>query len=105
MTASRDGTALIWRADRTGDPVALLDDGRPILAAAFSEDESHVFTISDDGTVRRWSTITHELLREALASATNQCLEPDFRERFLGQSKEEARTRYQACEMERGRED
>ncbi len=103
VTASRDGTAWIWNVDGTGDPVVLKDDNRPILAAAFSGDGRYVFTVSDDGVVRRWTTITHELLREGLKSATNRCLEPDFRERYLGQPEEEARARYRACETEHGR--
>ena len=103
VTASRDGTAWIWNVDGTGDPVVLKDDNRPILAAAFSGDGRYVFTVSDDGVVRRWTTITHRLLREGLESATNRCLEPDFRERFLAQSEEEADARYRACETEHGR--
>lgn len=104
LTASAKGRTSIWRADGTGYPVVLLDDGLPVRAAAFSEDGDHVLTLSGDGTLKRWSTITHQLLREALSSATNQCLEPSFRERYLGQSSVEARDRYRACESVHGRD-
>jgi WD40 repeat protein len=103
VTAARDGTALIWSATGTGYPVVLKDDDRPMRAAAFSRDGRHVFTLSADGTLRRWATITQELLRDALASATSQCLEAEFRERYLAESNEVARARYRACEVEHGR--
>ena len=87
----------------TGDPVVLKNDDLPILAAAFSPDRPYVFTISDDGTLRRWATITHSALREAIASATRQCLRAERRERYLGESQEESQARYRACETEHGR--
>ncbi len=103
VTASRDGTARVWDADGAGDPVVLKDDGRSIQSAAFSRDGGQIWTVSEDGTVRRWTTISHEQLRAALRAATNLCLDPDFRQQYLGQSEAEARAGFERCEQRHGR--
>jgi WD40 repeat protein len=104
VTASKDGTARVWDAQGTGDPVVLKDDGRSIQAAAFSRDGEQIWTVSADGSVRRWTTISHERLRAALRAATNLCLNPDFRQLYLGQSAADALARFERCERQYGRE-
>ncbi|MEN0065663.1 MAG: WD40 repeat domain-containing protein [Myxococcota bacterium] len=54
VTASVDGTARVWRADGTGDPVVLEGHAGPVWAAAFSPDGAHVVTASWNGTARVW---------------------------------------------------
>jgi WD40 repeat protein len=54
LSASRDGTARIWRAD-DGHPVRVLRGHRgAVSSATYSADGSHVVTAGGDGTVRIW---------------------------------------------------
>ncbi|WP_198316639.1 CHAT domain-containing protein [Cystobacter fuscus] len=54
VTASRDGTARVWRADGTGMPRVLEGHGGEVLAVAFSPDGRRVVTASADHTARVW---------------------------------------------------
>ena len=54
LTASRDGTARLWRTD--GTLVHTLTHRGPVSAASFSPDGSLVLTASDDRTARIWKT-------------------------------------------------
>ncbi|WP_437618237.1 nSTAND1 domain-containing NTPase [Sorangium sp. So ce1151] len=55
LSASEDGTARVWRADGTGQPVVLPHSGAAVLSAAWSPDGERVLTASEDGTARVWS--------------------------------------------------
>jgi WD40 repeat protein len=57
LSGSADGTARIWRADGSGDPIVLSGHSKPITAAAFSPDGARVLTASEDGTARIWSVV------------------------------------------------
>ena len=53
LSAGVDGTARIWRADRTASPLVVLKgDGQELNAAAFSADGRRVVTGAADGTIR-----------------------------------------------------
>ncbi|HEX5746634.1 MAG TPA: hypothetical protein VFZ09_10335 [Archangium sp.] len=54
VTASEDGTARVWRADGTGEPVVLEVHEGTVRSVAFSPDGQHVVTASSDGTARVW---------------------------------------------------
>lgn len=54
LTASEDGTARVWAADGTGEPV-LLRHQDSLWSAAFSPDGKHILTASGDGTARVWA--------------------------------------------------
>ncbi|WP_407738951.1 CHAT domain-containing protein [Hyalangium sp.] len=65
VTASRDGTARIWRTDGEGDPLVLAGHEGPVYHATFSPpDGALVLTSSHDGTARLWRTSDGHLLRE-----------------------------------------
>jgi len=53
VTASVDGTAILWRTDGSG-PAASLPHDQPVLAARFSADGTRVVTLAADRTVRVW---------------------------------------------------
>ncbi len=73
----------------TSDPAVLVratskDSTARILTASFNLEDDRVITVSSDGTVRRWSMISHELLQAALRNATNLCLGEAFRPAIVG---------------------
>ncbi|HXS16786.1 MAG TPA: TIR domain-containing protein, partial [Polyangiaceae bacterium] len=55
LTASYDGTARIWNADGSGQPIILRGHENTIDIAAFSHDDKKVLTASRDGTARVWN--------------------------------------------------
>jgi WD40 repeat protein len=54
VTASVDGTARVWRADGTGEPVVLRGHEGSVVSAAFSPDGTHVVTASSDDAAQVW---------------------------------------------------
>ena len=54
VTASEDGTARVWRADGTGEPVVLKGHEGGVNSAAFSPDGARIVTASRDNTARVW---------------------------------------------------
>ncbi len=54
VTASQDGSAIVWDTE-SGKPVAgPLAHGGPVVTAAFSPDGARIVTASQDGTARIW---------------------------------------------------
>lgn len=53
VTASKDSTARVWRADGRGDPIVLQHQG-VVHTARFAPDGSRIVTASADGTARVW---------------------------------------------------
>ncbi len=53
-TASKDGTARVWRTDGTGEPIVLRGHEERVNRVAFSPDGVRVVTASTDGTARVW---------------------------------------------------
>ena len=64
VTASRDKTARVWRAD-TGALIAeLKGHAGPVVSAAFSRDGTRIVTASQDETARVWRADTGALIAE-----------------------------------------
>ncbi|RKH07096.1 nSTAND1 domain-containing NTPase [Corallococcus carmarthensis] len=64
VTASKDGTARLWRTDGEGEPLVLAGHEGPVYHATFSPSGGlTVLTSSHDGTARLWSTSDGTLLR------------------------------------------
>ena len=62
VTASTDRTAKIWRADPSGDPVVMGDQGQ-LDAAVYSPDGQLIATAGNDGKTRVWRADKSELPR------------------------------------------
>lgn len=54
LTASKDGTARLWRSDGRGDPLVLRGHTSWLTCASFSPDGAYLLTASDDSTARIW---------------------------------------------------
>ncbi|MDC0680813.1 protein kinase [Sorangium sp. wiwo2] len=52
VTACSDGSARVWNADGTGEPIVLRGHDDRVTSAAFSPDGKRVVTASHDGTAR-----------------------------------------------------
>jgi WD40 repeat protein len=97
VTASADKTARMWNADGTGAPIVLRGHEDEVVTAAFTPDGRHILTASKDGIVRRWEA-TIEGLKQRLVQVATDCLPPDVRQKYLGESEATARAHYEACE-------
>ena len=73
-----------------------------VRAVAFSPEGDRVVSAGFDGTVCIWR-LTGVELQKVIRAATPLCLDPDFRERSLGDSPKATKKKYEACELERGR--
>lgn len=100
-TVSQDGSARVWHADGTGEPLMLWHEGA-VNAASFSPDGDTIVTASDDGTARRW-WLNGDSLWRSVRGMMNDCLAPEFREMYLGESPDEAQRAHAACEQAHGR--
>ncbi|WP_437607340.1 WD40 repeat domain-containing protein [Sorangium sp. So ce834] len=101
---SDDGTARVWSASGAGEPVVLDGHRDRITSAAWSPDGQRIVTASHDGTVRVWRGISAPVLQELLRGATSDCLSPELRTTYLGETDAEAQQRHDACERSQGRE-
>jgi WD40 repeat protein len=102
VTASEDGTARVWNADGSGVPIILSGHTAAVRAASFSPDGKHVATASMDGTVRVWP-VDASLVEALLEAGSSACVSEQDRCQYLGESTEEARRAFSACERKHGR--
>jgi WD40 repeat protein len=98
VTASLDKTVRVWSADGSDEdhPLVLRGHEGVLTSAAFSPDGQHIVTASLDKTVRVWS-VSLPLVQQGLRAAA-ECLSPELRRTYLGQSGAVARAGYEACE-------
>ncbi|REG23533.1 WD domain G-beta repeat uncharacterized protein, partial [Archangium gephyra] len=101
VTASEDGTARVWRVDGKEEAVLRGHEGR-VGSAVFSPDGPQVVTASGDGTARLW-TLSVDKVRQMLREANKDCLSVDDRMTYVGETEEQARERYEACQRSYGR--
>ncbi|WP_437293119.1 NACHT and WD repeat domain-containing protein [Sorangium sp. So ce426] len=97
-TSSLKGGVRLWRADGTGEPVEL-EVPAPALAMAFLDDGRRLLVVTADNTTRTW-TIDTGSLRQGLKDANADCLPPEMRAIYLGDTADMARERYATCERE-----
>jgi WD40 repeat protein len=113
VSASQDWSARVWTVEGTVEgnadggqgPVLLEGHEGPVWAAVFGPDGERIVTSSADGVVRvfrLWRLSWPELLEE-LDASTDACIVPDHRVRYLMESPERARERFEACERAAGR--
>ncbi|WP_437902591.1 hypothetical protein WME95_28855 [Sorangium sp. So ce327] len=97
-TSSLKGAVRLWRADGTGEPVEF-EVPAPALAMAFLNDGRRLLVVTADNTTRTW-TIDTGSLRQGLKDANADCLPPEMRAIYLGDTADVARERYATCERE-----
>jgi len=103
VTTSMDGTVRVWNADGSGSPIVLRidqvapDSGNAIVAASFSPDGTRLLTASGE-TVRIFP-IADALLHDLLKTATTVCISVDDRTFYLGETLDQARQHFTACEL------
>ncbi|KAK9813826.1 hypothetical protein WJX73_000377 [Symbiochloris irregularis] len=90
-SASRDGTAIIWRVKATGEATLqhrLQGHDKPLCFLAFSPDDSLLLTCGNDPVVKLWSVVTgrlHHTYAYHSHQVTSVAWMPDGR-RFLSSS-------------------
>ena len=104
VTGSGGGAAGIWKADGSDRdaPIVLQGHDAGVMSVAFSPSGDHIVTGSRDGTARIWMASWTAMLAH-LREGTTECLAPDQRSRFLGESVSEAESKYKECERSHGR--
>lgn len=112
VTSSWDGTARVWQADGTGKSIILqanpqarggaLGGRKAVRSAVFTFDGTRVVTLSGDNAVRVW-TISWDELVDRLRERTSLCLSPEQRVMYLGETRDVAAKRFDACERSFGR--
>ncbi|WP_043432958.1 hypothetical protein, partial [Cystobacter fuscus] len=73
-----------------------------VRSATFSPDGQRVVTASLDGTARLW-TLSIDRVRQRLREANNDCLSVGDRMTYVGETENQAREHYEACERSYGR--
>ena len=105
--SSFDGTVRVVALDDggTGDggePLLLRGGQGAVSEVAFSPDGRELAIASADGAIRI-AAIDWPLLRQRLGAATSACLSTAQRLHLLGETEQEARDRFAACEQRHGR--
>ncbi len=97
VTASEDRTARIWDA-ASGEEVATLEGhADAVYGASFSPDGRRVVTASEDRTARIWLA-RGAPLQALIRERTRVCLDTDFRDKNLGETRDAAEKKQRACE-------
>ena len=95
VSASQDNTARVWRADGTGEPLVLAHETW-VLSAAFDRSGKHVVSTSRYADARVWR-VTQGLLGAKIRTTTEICLDPEFRQRALGENAATATRAHRRC--------
>jgi WD40 repeat protein len=94
--AAADGTVRVWRADGEGAPI-VLEAPAAVLTMVFLDDGEKLLAFAADGSAHPW-TLDVDALRQRLRAASTDCLPPDVRAAYLGESGRAAHAAYRACE-------
>ncbi|MFS8065826.1 MAG: WD40 repeat domain-containing protein, partial [Byssovorax sp.] len=95
-TSSADGTVRLWSADGEGAPI-VLGAPAPVIALAFLDGGQQLLTVTADNGIHTWM-IDVDALKQRLLAAHTDCLTPDVRTTYLGETASVARDQYTACE-------
>ncbi|WP_438031095.1 nSTAND1 domain-containing NTPase [Sorangium sp. So ce233] len=95
-TSSADGTVRLWGADRSSAPI-VLGARTPIIAMIFLDGGQRLLAVAMDNGIHTWMTDV-DALRQRLLAAHTDCLTPDVRVTYLGETASVARDQYTACE-------
>ncbi|HRI71627.1 MAG TPA: WD40 repeat domain-containing protein [Polyangium sp.] len=95
-TSSMKNGLRIWNADGSGEPLEF-DVDSPIVAIVFVNDDKRVVTLSEDDTTRTFS-IDVQLVMKHLETANRDCLAPEQRVTYMGETLEMAKKLHDACE-------
>ncbi len=96
LTSSVQHGLRVWKADGTEEPLELPLES-PVLAMMFIDNGHRIMTISEDGTIRTF-IIDIDTLKDRLEGANRDCLLPQERVTYLGETLETAATLHEACE-------
>lgn len=96
VTSSVQHGLRVWRADGTEEPLELPVDS-PVMAMMFLDDGHRIVAISEDDTIRTF-VIDIDALMSRLEAANRDCLSPQERVAYLGETLETAETLHEACE-------
>lgn len=104
VTSSLDGWVRVYRLGEGGEPYLLDSRGKytfSLQMAVPSDDGKRVLVASSEGTLRFYDLSIPDL--KAGLSANVDCLPPEMRRLYLGETTAEATSRHVLCERERGR--
>jgi len=96
VTSSVQQGLRVWKADGTEDPLQLPVES-PVIAMKVLDEGRRILTISEDDTIRTF-IIDIETLLQQLDSANRDCLSPQERVMYMGETLETAETLHEACE-------
>jgi WD40 repeat protein len=96
VTSSVQHGLRVWKADGTEDPLELPVES-PVLAVMFLDDGRRIVAISENDTIRTF-IIDIDMLMSNIEAANRDCLLPQERVTYLGETPETAATLHEACE-------
>jgi len=96
LTSSVQHGLRVWKADGTEEPLELPVES-PVMAMMFIDAGRRIVTISEDDTIRTFIVDIPTLMGQ-LDAANRDCLSPQERVTYLGESPQTAETLHEACE-------